>query len=98
MQNWLLTIIFLISATVGHSQKLPKVQQESVYAPVNIKIDGTAAEWSYKYKAFDLKNNIFYTISNDDKNLYLIVHTSEPNTINKIYCGGISFIITSANR
>jgi hypothetical protein len=93
-----LIFIFMFAAIAGYAQKLPKVQNESVWVPANIKIDGTAAEWNYKYKAFDLRNHIFYTISNDDKNLYLIIHTAEQHTINKIYVGGVTFKVISVNH
>jgi len=87
-----------IISIAANAQKLPKVQTKSVYAPANIKIDGKATEWDGKYEAFDTKNNIYYTIANDNNNLYLLIHTAEKQTINKIFLGGITFTIISARH
>jgi len=90
---------FIISASfAANAQKLPKVQTESVYAPANIKIDGKPTEWDGKFQAYNVSNHLFYTLSNDDKNLYLIIHTSAVNTINKIYVGGITFTVNSLSH
>ena len=94
----ILLLVFICGWTSDYAQKPPIVQKEGVYAPANIKIDGQATEWNNKYKAYDTRNNIFYTICNDDKNLYLIIHTSEKNTINKIFIGSITFKINSVDH
>ena len=80
---------FIISASfAANAQGLPKVQQESIYAPANIKIDGKALEWGDKFQAYNVSNHLFYTLSNDDKNLYLIVFATDNATSSKIIYGG----------
>jgi hypothetical protein len=98
MKTLNLLFLFIITAITAYSQKLPKVQTLGVYAPNNIKIDGKITEWEGKYAAFDKKNDIYYTIANDNNNIYLLLHTSEKHTINKIFYGGITFTLTSAHH
>jgi len=85
----LLTLITLAAIT-AHAQKLPNVQKESVRAPANIKIDGKATEWDNKFKAQNSATDLFYTISNDDENLYLTMQTKLRDISGKIMRGGIS--------
>ena len=44
----LLFLLLVISAAMAKAQKLPNVQQNSVRAPYNIKIDGKATEWEFR--------------------------------------------------
>ncbi len=96
----LLTVLLIISASfVANAQKLPKVQQESIYAPTNIKIDGKATEWDNKFQAYNVSNHLFYTLSNDDKNLYLIVFATDDITYSKIIYGGVTLTVADiANK
>jgi hypothetical protein len=93
-----LLILSCAASINAFAQKLPKVQQESVYAPANIKIDGKATEWDNQYKAYNTDNHIFYTVSNDDKDLYLTVCSSEYENLSKIIYGGITLTIRDANN
>lgn len=79
-----------LSVTSVIAQKLPNVQNESVRAPSNIKIDGKATEWNDKLKAQNSATELFYTLSNDDENLYLTVQTKFNDIIDKIMRGGIT--------
>jgi hypothetical protein len=81
-----------------YAQKLPAVQTESVRAPEHIKIDGKTTEWNDKFKAYNHATDIFYTIANDDENLYLIVHASDPDVLTKITNRGLVFSITSPEK
>jgi hypothetical protein len=92
------TLFSIAIATVsvivtGYAQKLPNVQKESVRAPANIKIDGKATEWDNKFKAQNNATELFYTLSNDDENLYLAVQTKFKDVIDKIMRGGITFTV-----
>ena len=77
-------------ATLTHAQKLPNVQKESVRAPSNIKIDGKATEWDNKFKAQNSATELFYTVSNDDENLYFTANTALKDIMIKIVRGGIT--------
>jgi len=83
----------LISLTV-FAQKYPKIQELSLRAPENIKIDGKLTEWDGKLQAYSNADRVFYTISNDDNKLYLTVQTYGPHANDKILSGGITFIVS----
>src|SRR5688572_11269819 len=86
--------IALFSA-LSHStsaQKLPAVQQVSIRAPANVKIDGKATEWG-QMKAYNKPTELNYTVANDDKKLYLVVQTDVSNVYNRISNGGLKFVI-----
>ncbi len=90
----LLFLFFGSCSLQSIAQKVPSVQKISVKAPENTKIDGKTTEWGNTFAAFNANNHIFYTIANDDKMLYLVIHTKAENTINKIYIGGITFTLS----
>ena len=75
----------------ANGQKLPNKQIACVWAPDNIKIDGNAGEWKNEFQAYNHATDIFYTIANDDQNIYLTVQAIDPDIINKIIGGGITF-------
>lgn len=87
-------LLFTISAVntpnTTFAQNLPKVQEESIQAPSNIKIDGKTTEWGDSFQAYNTNNRIYYTISNDDNNLYLTLLTSDGYANEKVKFG-ISF-------
>jgi hypothetical protein len=88
----------LLFTLATSAQKLPHIQQVSVHAPADIKIDGKATEWNNRFQAYNTNNQLFYTIANDEENLYLIISTAVPRTMNKIYIGGITFTISTTEK
>jgi hypothetical protein len=76
------------------SQKLPKIQKESVIAPVDISVDGKSKEFNDIFKAYNPNNRIFYTISNDNDNLYLTIKAKEPVAVEKLIIDGTTLIIS----
>jgi hypothetical protein len=91
----LLFFLFILNGLSASAQKLPSKQRVSVWAPGDIKIDGKATEWHDKFEAFNSNNNIFYTVSNDDKSFYIIMNIISFSTINKMYMGGITVSVSS---
>lgn len=89
-------LFFTVLATLG--QKLPNKQEKSVWAPANIKIDGKTDEWDNKFQAYNSATELFYTISNDDKRLYLTIQATKSSIIEKMMEGGIEFIIKSNQK
>lgn len=85
----LLSVIFANAI----AQKLPNVQQTSARAPADIKIDGTLAEWNNTLQAHNRATDIFYTIANDDNNLYMVIQATTPHCIDKILSGGVTLTI-----
>lgn len=92
---FLFSNLLLIASRSANAQKLPAIQQGSMRAPDNIRIDGKATEWGNKLQAYNPVNIIFYSIANDDKNLYLIIHAPDLQAIGKIGSGGITFTISA---
>lgn len=77
------------------AQKLPKVQNVSVWAPATIKIDGKLTEWpDGQLSAYNPLNRIFYVISNDGDNLYLAVHGAGTGSGFKMLKEGLVFTIS----
>lgn len=93
-------LILILVFFVAHSfaQKLPDVQTSSVAAPSNIKIDGKALEWNETFAAENKRTEVYYTIANDDKNLYLLLKSSSSANAGKIIAGGITFTINTSGK
>jgi len=89
--------IFLIMNFVTNAQKLPNVQKESLRASKEIKIDGKLADWDKGFQAYNKSTSVFYTISNDDDNLYLAIQAKDPTVITKIILGGITLTIDTSD-
>jgi hypothetical protein len=91
----LLATAFVLSA---QAQKLPNVQEGSVLAPANVKVDARLTEWGDNLQAYNKTVDLGYTIANDDKNLYLVIKASEPSITNKITAGGINLTINTDGK
>jgi len=88
-----LLALFFAGAVTANAQKLPNVQQSSLRAPANIKVDGKATEWDNQFQAYNKATDIAYTLSNDDERFYLIVQAKYHDVIDKILRGGITLTI-----
>ncbi len=95
-----LVFIFLSIICFGVSaQKLPDVQQASLYAPAAVKTDGKLDEWDGQLQAYNKGTEIYYTIANNKDYLYLTVQATDVQIIKKIIVGGLAFTInTGGNR
>src|SRR4051812_6120351 len=97
-----LTFIAIIALLFGalhlQAQKLPNVQEAALRAPATIKIDGRLNEWKDSLQAYNKATQVYYTVSNDDENLYLAVKADEPRVITKIIDVGITFMINKAGK
>lgn len=87
-----LAVLASLSLTVN-GQKVTDLQEVSIYAPQLVKADGKNNEWGNNTFAVNKSTNISYLISNDDKNLYLVVKSSDVANNSKIMAGGITFSI-----
>eukprot|EP01133_Synstelium_polycarpum_P009978 gene9978-11650_t len=90
-----LFLCFLIAGTQlsANAQKQPSVQENSMYAPQGIRIDGKNKEWNNTFQANNKRTNLQYTLCNDDKNLYLAVKCSDLLSSRKIAGAGLSFSV-----
>ncbi|MFD2864442.1 hypothetical protein [Mucilaginibacter antarcticus] len=86
-------LMLLFSAHIATAQKLPNKQQATFRSPAKLKIDGIVNEWGDRLQAYNHSTQIFYAISNDDKNLYLIVQAKHEEIISKIIRGGITLVV-----
>lgn len=94
------SLVLLATAAVlsAQAQKLPNVQEASVLAPTNVKIDARLTEWGDNLQAYNKTVDLGYTVANDDKNLYLVIKASEPSITNKITAGGINLTINTDGK
>ena len=93
-----LIIVLNVCTTFLFAQKLPNIQKQSLLIPKNVKIDGKDFEWNNNYNAYNKATEIFYNLSNDDRNIYLSVKASNPVIIKKILLQGITFTITNSKK
>ena len=98
LKTVLTTLAFAGLGLTLQAQKLKTVQEGSMRAPSNIRIDGKLTEWDDTFKAYNNTTDIYYTISNDDKNLYLTVKAGGQWIGNKVLAGGINFAINTADK
>lgn len=81
-----------------YAQKLPDIQNISLWAPANIKADGKFQEWGAGFAAENKRTELQYTICNDEKNLYLALRATNTEVATKILRGGISFTINTEGK
>ncbi len=90
----ILTITAFLFTTFSISaQKLPNKQEVSLRAPAIIKIDGNPDELNNIFAAHNQATGLSYSLANDDKRLYLILQAADPDDINRIVRGGITFTV-----
>ncbi len=93
-----LLLIVIICTLTAHAQKLPNKQEVPLFAPANVKIDGKPTEWDNKFQAYNKATEIFYTIANDNDNLYLVIQATEPLIARKIIAGGVTLTISAIDK
>jgi len=93
-------MLCLLMAQQGFSQadKLKNVQESSLQPPVNVKVDGNLKEWNDKFEAYNKATKLYYTLSNDDNFLYLVVKSTDAINNNKIAAGGITLIVNTEGK
>lgn len=92
------TLLFAGVCITAHAQKLKDIQEGSITAPANIKVDGRNTEWNDTFQAENKRTSIFYTMSNDDKNLYLVIKSIDVANNSKILAGGITLAINTEGK
>jgi len=91
-------LLLVIPALIAHAQKLPAIQTASLRAPDGIKIDGLATEWNGQYQVYNKNVEFFYSIANDDDNLYVVIHAAKSRIIEKIIEGGVTFTVNNTGK
>ncbi|RFS19604.1 hypothetical protein DVR12_23550 [Chitinophaga silvatica] len=97
MKKALVTGAFL---TIGLLSNIPgKAQDEqNKWAPEGIKIDGIASEWPKPLQFYNNTAKLFYTIANDQENLYVIVSVPDPQSQMKILRSGLTFSVNITGK
>lgn len=85
-------------SAVVYGQKVVNVQEASVRAPGNVKVDGKLSEWNDTFQAYNKTTLINYSLTNDDSFLYLVIKAGDQTTGSKITAGGINFVINTAGK
>ena len=80
------------------AQKNENVQVGNVFAPSAVKIDGKLNEWGNSLQAYNKTVKLWYTLANDDKNIYLAIKSTDFDNNNKILAGGISLTLNMAGK
>jgi hypothetical protein len=80
------------------AQKLAGIQEGSVWAPANVKIDAKLYAWNNIFQAYNKTIDVFYTVANDASNLYLVMKSVNQSINNKILGGGINFTINTDSK
>lgn len=99
--NKLKTIGLVLAMATGaavYAQKGGNIQEGSVRAPLNVKVDGKLNEWNDDFQAVNKTTLLTYSIVNDDNYLYLVLKTADQTASRKITAGGITFTINTANK
>lgn len=98
LKTSLCTAILAGFVTVVLAQKNDETQGGSRFAPPKIKIDGKNFEWKDTDFSVSKKTGLSYIICNDDKNLYLVIKSTDDENNTKIMAGGITFSINSDGK
>jgi hypothetical protein len=89
----LMVLLLTGFGTVSQAQKVNELQEVSIFAPHAIKIDGKNFEWKESDFSVNKRTDLSYIISNDEKNLYLIIKSTNLTNNSKILAGGITFSV-----
>lgn len=81
---------------IAQAQKKPTIQENSVWALEPVKVDGKTS--SDNYQAYSKSTMLSYSLSNDDKNIYLVIKSTDNITNNKIMMGGITLSINPTGK
>ncbi len=91
-------LALICAATHAQDKKLKDVQEVSLWAPAGVKADGKLVEWNNSFQAFNKTTKLYYTISNDEKNIYLAIKSTDPMNNNKILAGGITIAVNTEGK
>lgn len=92
-------LCIIYTPRVLFAQKLPNKQENSVWLLLDSKIDGKAMEWNNQFQAYNHATELFFTMANDERSLYLIIYTTDaPSIFNKILTGGLTLLVDNSKQ
>ena len=95
---YLFLSIIITGLSVKAQEKLKDVQETPQWAATGVKIDGKLTELNNSFQAFNKKEKLFYTVSNDARFIYLQLKASDETTLAKIQAGAITFSLNTAAK
>jgi hypothetical protein len=93
-----LTNLLLLACLAVSAQKLKDVQDANIWAPSPVKVDGALNEWNDTFQAYNKSTKLYYTVANDDKNIYLAIKSTDALNNNKITAGGITLTLNTDGK
>jgi len=96
MKKLLVVLLMALGWANAHAQKQPNKQEVGVRIPANVKIDGKADEWGNKFEAHNYGTDLYYTMANNNEDLYLIIHTKDKYAFKKIIDRGLTLSVKNA--
>ncbi|PTQ94831.1 hypothetical protein C8P68_10641 [Mucilaginibacter yixingensis] len=99
MRKWTkAALAAMLVAGAGFNVQAQNVQDGSVWAPAGTKVDGKLTEWGQGLAASNKTTLLNYTLANDDKNIYLVVKSTDQMNNRKILAGGITLSINTEGK
>jgi hypothetical protein len=91
-------LLLSVLSMAAMAQKLPAVQEASVWAPANVKVDAKLNEWNDTFQAMNKTTDVYYTMANDADNLYFVMKSANQSNNNKIIGGGINLTFNTSGK
>jgi len=89
-----LLILSLISGRLLYGQEV----EENIRMVKPFKADGVANEWNEPLNQYNDATKLAFALANDDKNLYIIIESLDPQTTFSVLRGGITLNINTAGK
>ena len=95
----LLIAVLLSPALNVRAQKLPRIQEQNMLlATHSIRIDGRLGDWEQGVAAYNKPFGVYYSVANDDQNLYLVIRSANRTSAKKMVVGGVTFTVGQSDR
>ncbi len=82
--------VVLFNLSGAFSQKKAEMINTK-WANKPVAADGSLSDWPDSLSLFNEATNLYYSLANDDKNVYLALRSASKQDLTKILAGGISF-------
>ena len=89
-----LLILLLISGRLLYAQEV----EENIRMLKSFKADGVSNEWNEPLNQYNDATKLAFALANDDKNLYIIIESLDPQTTFSVLRGGITLNINTAGK
>jgi len=89
-----LLILSLISGRLLYAQEV----EENIRMVKPFKADGISNEWNEPLNQYNDATKLAFALANDDKNLYIIIESLDPQTTFSVLRGGITLNINTAGK